>query len=257
MSFLESLQQLDELHDSKKTWTTTTIIMNIIDDVSENPRTSTPTNVAAFIGQRKGARGPKGEKKFFADFNDNSDEYRADKVFPAFKKACRPEGFFAISKGYENMELRLRIVCNRAKQHEPSKTSKAEFRQAEMEANDWPSVEALLEEQQAIADRTGEEDEHVEDQEEGGDDAGDAHDAHDSDEEDSDEEDDDDDDEDSDDGDVSVEADESADGRKGGRKGKKRTKTNRPLTKGEKCRFQFPIYWDPELHLGEECWLIK
>jgi hypothetical protein len=56
MSFLESLQQLDDLHDSKKTWTTTTVIMNIIDDVSANPRTSTPTNIAGGLGGRRGSR---------------------------------------------------------------------------------------------------------------------------------------------------------------------------------------------------------
>jgi hypothetical protein len=62
------------LHNVKKSWTTAAIIMNIIDGVSANPQTSTPTTIAAFIGKRKGPRGVKGEKRCFADFNDNNDE---------------------------------------------------------------------------------------------------------------------------------------------------------------------------------------
>jgi hypothetical protein len=42
--------------------------------------------IAAFIGQRKGARGPKGDKKFFADFNDNIDEFERIKFSQPSRK---------------------------------------------------------------------------------------------------------------------------------------------------------------------------
>jgi hypothetical protein len=69
MSFLESLQHLDTGYAPQ--------CAEVLDNnsgVSANPQTSTPTIIAAFIGKRKGSRGVKGEKRCFADFNDNNDE---------------------------------------------------------------------------------------------------------------------------------------------------------------------------------------
>jgi hypothetical protein len=103
-------------HDEEATnWTSTSIFMNVIDDVTASPHTSTPVNIATFIGTRSGSRGDKGRRMYFADLNENTDAYRQDVLFPAFNDACRLDGFFSTSRGYQHTPPSTRLICNRSK----------------------------------------------------------------------------------------------------------------------------------------------
>lgn len=104
-------------HDEEATnWTSQSIMMNVIDDVTATPHTSTPVNIAPFIGTRKGTRGDKGRQMYFADFHENTDAYRRDVLFPAFDDACRLDGFFSTSRVYQHDDPpSTRIICNRSK----------------------------------------------------------------------------------------------------------------------------------------------
>jgi hypothetical protein len=96
-------------------WTSTSIVMNVVDDVTATPQTFKPVNIAQFIGTRRGMRGDKGKKMYFADFSENTDAYRQDVLFPALNDACRLDGFFASSRGYQRNPPVARIICNRSK----------------------------------------------------------------------------------------------------------------------------------------------
>jgi hypothetical protein len=84
------------LFNEKKSWRTDRILMNVIDDINANPHTTDEVNIAQFIGTMTGSRGDKGKSIYLADFNENTEEYQASMLFPAFKDACKAEGFEAI-----------------------------------------------------------------------------------------------------------------------------------------------------------------
>jgi hypothetical protein len=112
-----NLASISALYEQRQQWKVETIMFDVIDDMELG--TTKSENIARFIGMRKSKKGYKGEKIYFADFNQNTVEYRKHILFPAFKAACRPSGFFATSQGAEaNCYC---IVCNHCKQYNPQK----------------------------------------------------------------------------------------------------------------------------------------
>jgi hypothetical protein len=154
-------------------WKVNSLLMEVIDDIDAEPRTTTLTCIAKFIGHRSGARGRKGRRIYFANFVENNPLYRRTVLYPAFRKACLPEGFLAAPNGYQLKDLCVRIGCSRCRLYadgNASKKASAPVKQGTREAN---------------------------------------------------------------------------------KKSRKR-KTWRPLSKEDRCTFQFPIYWDE----GRKLWYI-
>jgi hypothetical protein len=111
------LGRINLLYEEKKSWRTECILMNVFDDVTAEPRTSTAVNIAQYNGTRAGRRGDKGKRIYFADFNENNKAYRESKVFPTFRAACKQAGFPMISTGYSNARCRVILSCNRFMLH--------------------------------------------------------------------------------------------------------------------------------------------
>jgi hypothetical protein len=94
-------ERINLLYEEKKSWRTDRILMNVIDDTGADPRSSGEVDITQFVGKLAGRRGDKGKRIYFVDFNENTNAYREEKVFPAFRAACRQAGFEVISStGY-------------------------------------------------------------------------------------------------------------------------------------------------------------
>lgn len=106
------LDQIDTLFEQRKKWSVKSIPLTVIEDVKVVPRVTKEWNLADHIGKASGgSRSDKGGKIYLADFQENTDQYRKDVVLPAIRKACRPEGFFAVAKGYKEKKKKLQIEC--------------------------------------------------------------------------------------------------------------------------------------------------
>jgi hypothetical protein len=110
-----NLDKLCELYEAKRVWTTDAVHMSMFVDIASEPRVSIRVNIAQFVGKRHGRQKDKGRKMYFADFNENDDDFRRRKLYPAFQKACRLAGFKATNNGWEAGEQRVRFTCSRTR----------------------------------------------------------------------------------------------------------------------------------------------
>jgi hypothetical protein len=89
--------------------------MSMFVDIASEPRVSIRVNIAQFVGKRHGRQKDKGRKMYFADFNENDDDFRRSKLYPAFQKACRLAGFKSTNNGWEEGEQRVRFTCSQTR----------------------------------------------------------------------------------------------------------------------------------------------
>jgi hypothetical protein len=95
------------LHQEKKNWTATGIMMSVIEDIDATPQVTVERDIAQYIGKRRGSRSPKGKRIYFTDFTECTNEYREKHLVKAFRKACRSQGFYIVSNGMLDNTLRF------------------------------------------------------------------------------------------------------------------------------------------------------